>query len=133
LTMRWLNGALLVDPFGGRGPFERIALGEPQFAAEGKDAHGIALTPDDATILVSTQMTGELTFVDAKNLAVLGHIHVGDNPNWIGFSPRGRYAVVSNTDEDTAAIVDLGTRELLTRTHVGHQPKRLAVGRCPKS
>ncbi len=131
LTIRWLNGALVVDLLG-NGPRERIALGEPQFAPEGKDAHGIALTNDGRTVLITTQMTDELTFVDAKSLAVLDRVHVGRNPNWAGVTADGRYAVVSTTDDDSASIVELATRKVIAVAHVGHQPKRLAVGACPR-
>ncbi len=58
----------------GKGPRDRIALGEPKFASEGKDAHGIALTPDGRTLLITTQMTDELTFIDPRTLAVLGKL-----------------------------------------------------------
>jgi YVTN family beta-propeller protein len=130
LTVRWLNGALLVD-LAGRGPYERIALGEPKFAAQGKDAHGIALTPDAKTVLIMTQMTHQLTLVDRGSLKVLGRVHVGKNPNWIGLTPDGKYAVVSTTDDDSASIVDLAARKVVAVAHVGHQPKRLIVGNCP--
>jgi len=88
LTIRWLNGALAVD-LQGKGPFDRVALGEPRFAAEGKDAHGIALTPDERTLLITTQMTDELTFIEPKSLAVLGRVTIGHNPNWIGVTADG--------------------------------------------
>jgi YVTN family beta-propeller protein len=129
LTVRWLNGALVVD-LSGRGPRERIALGETRFAPEGKDAHGLALTPDGEVVLLTTQITDELTFVDAKTLAIQGRVRVGRNPNWVEVTPDGRYAVVSTTDDDSASIVDVTTRQVTAVAKVGRQPKRLAVGRC---
>ena len=48
---------------GGRGPRERIARGAA-VAAEGKDAHGVALTPIGRTLLLTTQMTGEMMLID---------------------------------------------------------------------
>ena len=87
LTVRWLNGALLVD-LAGRGPRERIALGEPRFAAEGKDAHGVALTPDGRTLLLTTQMTGEMTLIDPATLAVRGRVPAEESE--LGRRHRGR-------------------------------------------
>jgi len=129
LTIRWLNGALAVD-LTGRGPTNRVALGEPTFAAEGKDAHGIALTTDGTELLITTQMTGELTFVDPANLTVQKRIAVGRNPNWVEVTADNRFAVVSNTDDDSVSIVDVRARTIVATAKVGHQPKRLAVGRC---
>ncbi|MBL8144606.1 MAG: hypothetical protein JNM38_26060 [Acidobacteria bacterium] len=130
LTVRWLNGALAVD-LGGKGPFDRVALGEPRFAPEGKDAHGIALTHDGKILLLITQMTDELTFVDPRTLKPSGVVAVGHNPNWIGITADDRYAVVSTTDDDSASIVDLSSRQVVRAVRVGRQPKRLAVGSCP--
>ncbi len=128
-TIRWLNGALLVD-LEGRGPSDRVALGEPLFAPEGKDAHGITLTPDDRILLLTTQMTDQLTFVDARTLDVLDQIHVGKNPNWVDVTPDGRTAAVSTTDDDSVSIVDISSRKVISTARVGRQPKRLVVGRC---
>lgn len=130
LTIRWLNGALLVD-LGGRGPRERIALGEPRFAPEGRDAHGVALTPDGRTLLLTTQMTGDLTLVNPVSLAVRGRVVVGRNPNWVGVTADGRHAIVSNTDDDSAVVVDIAAMKVVATSRVGRQPKRLVVGNCP--
>lgn len=130
LTVRWLNGVLAVD-LQGKGPRGRLALGEVGFAPEGKDAHGVALTPDGQLLLVTSQMTGQLTFADAATLAVVGQLEVGRNPNWVEVTPDGRFAVVSNTDDDTATVVDVAARSVRSTTRVGRQPKRLVVGACP--
>lgn len=131
LTVRWLNGALVVD-LSGKGPRDRIALGEVRFAKEGKDAHGIALAPDERTLLITTQMTDRLTFVDTTTLEVRGGVTVGRNPNWVEVTPDGRLAVVSNTDDDSLSIVDITERRVLGTVRVGKGPKRLAVGPCAK-
>jgi len=130
LTVRWLNGALAVD-LGGKGPFDRVALGEPRFAPEGKDAHGIALTPDQKLLVLTTQMTDEVTFIDPRTLKPSGKLRVGHNPNWIGITADGRYAVVSTTDDNSASIIDLASRTVVRAVGVGRQPKRLTVGSCP--
>jgi YVTN family beta-propeller protein len=129
LTIRWLNGALVVG-LDGAGPRDRVALGEPRFAAEGKDAHGIALTPAGDELLLTTQLTGQLTFIDPRSLAVRGEVHVGNDPNWVEVTSDGRFAVVSNTADDTVAIVDVAARRVKTTAPVGRKPKRLAVGAC---
>lgn len=129
LTIRWLNGALVVG-LDGAGPRDRIALGEPRFAAEGKDAHGIALTPAGDELLLTTQLTGQLTFIDAHSLAVRDEVHVGNDPNWVEVTSDGRFAVVSNTADNAVAIVDNSDRRVLSTVRVGRQPKRLVVGAC---
>lgn len=115
----------------GEGPWGRVALGEPRFAAEGKDAHGIALTPDGSELLITTQVTGTLTFVDPTTLERRAELSVGRDPNWVALTSDGRFAVVSNTGDNSVSIVDRHARHVATTTAVGRQPKRLAVGQCP--
>jgi YVTN family beta-propeller protein len=130
LTIRWLNGALVVD-LDGKGPRERVALGEPTFATEGKDAHGVAVTHDGKLLILTTQMTDDVTFIDAQSLAVLGRVKVGKNPNWVDITADDHFAAVSTTDDDSVSILDISARKVVAIAHVGHQPKRLVVGACP--
>ena len=125
-TIRWLNGALVIDPQEHE-VVDRIALGEPHFAAQGKDAHGLAITPDGRELWLTTQSTNDVTVFDAKNHRVLGRIQVGADPNWVEFSPDGKLAVVSNTASNSVSIVDVATRKVTSTVAVGASPKRLAV------
>ncbi|HEV2423431.1 MAG TPA: YncE family protein, partial [Terriglobia bacterium] len=52
-------------------------------------------------------------------------IHVGACPNWITFSPDGRYCAVSNSGSDDCSIIDARTRREVARVKVGKGPKRL--------
>lgn len=126
-TIRWLNGALVIDP-AGRKVVDRIALGEPKFAEEGKDAHGLAVTPDGKELWITTQTTDEVTVIDVATLKPIGRVKVGRDPNWVGFTPDGRLAVISNTGSGDATIVDVRGRNATGTVKVGAQPKRLAVG-----
>jgi YVTN family beta-propeller protein len=126
-TIRWLNGALVIDP-DRQAVVDRIALGEPAFAAEGKDAHGLAVTPDGSELWLTTQSTNDVTIFDAEELTILGRIYVGRNPNWVDFSPDGRLAIVSNTGSNDASIIDVADRKIVATVDVGPSPKRLDVG-----
>jgi len=125
-TIRWLNGALVIDPRK-QDVVDRIALGEPYFAAQGKDAHGLAITPDDRQLWLTTQTTNDVTVFDAKTHRVLGRVQVGTDPNWVQFTPDGRLAVVSNTGSNSASIIDVATRKVTATVPVGPSPKRLVV------
>lgn len=125
-TVRWLNGALVVDL--DRGAVTgRLALDASRFAAEGKDAHGIAVTPDGREIWLTTQTTGLVTVVGSDDLRVVAEIRVGSDPNWIELSPDGTVAVVSNTASNTLSILDVATRKEIRTVPVGPSPKRLTL------
>jgi YVTN family beta-propeller protein len=58
-------------------------------------------------------------------------IHIGKCPNWITFSPDGRYGAVSNSGSDDSSIIDTRTRRELARVKVGKSPKRLLALTVP--
>jgi YVTN family beta-propeller protein len=67
--------------------------------------------------------------VNAKKIT--GRVRTGEGPNWIVFTPDGKYACVSNTDTDDVSIIDAKTRREVIRLKVGKVPKRLAVANVP--
>jgi len=125
-TIRWLNGALVIDPRKEE-VVDRITLGERHFASQGMDAHGLAITPDDHELWLTTQTTNDVTVFDAETHRILGRIQVGVSPNWVAFTPDGKLAVVSNTGSNTASIIEVATRKVKATVPVGASPKRLAV------
>lgn len=127
LTMRWLNGALVID-FDRGEVVDRIALGEPEFAAEGADAHGLAITPNGQELWLSTQTTNDVTVLSLPDHQVIDRIDVGQNPNWLEFTPDGNLALVSNTGSGDVSIIDVDQRQVVRTVGVGPLPKRLAVG-----
>lgn len=126
-TIRWLNGVLVLDP-GEKKVVDRIALGEPVFATDGKDAHGVAVTPDGHELWLTTQTTDSVTAFDTADHRVLARIQVGRDPNWVAFTPDGRLAVISNTGSADVSVVDVARHEAVATVKVGPSPKRLAVG-----
>ncbi|HMB06955.1 MAG TPA: beta-propeller fold lactonase family protein, partial [Isosphaeraceae bacterium] len=126
-TIRWLNGALVLDPVKQQ-VVDRISLGEPTFASEGKDAHGIAVTPDGKQLWLSTQTTNNVTIFDTNDHQVIGRVSVGRDPNWIEFTPDGKFAFVSNTGSNDVTLIDVDRQKVVATVAVGASPKRLAVG-----
>lgn len=105
-----------------------MALGEPAFAAEGKDAHGVAITPDGKELWLTTQTTNTVSVISTKDHKVLATIGVGKNPNWVSITPDANIAVVSNTDSNDVSIINVKDRKVIHTVPVGKSPKRLAVG-----
>jgi YVTN family beta-propeller protein len=126
-TIRWLNGALVID-LEKKEVVDRVALGEPDFAVQGKDAHGLAITPDGRHLWLTTQTTHSATIIDTATLKVVDRIIVGKDPNWVGFTPDGHRAVISNTGSNDVSVIDVSSRKVVATVSVGLSPKRLAVG-----
>ena len=61
----------------------------------------------------------------------VGKVPTGAGPNWLAFTPDGKYLCVSNADSDDVSIIDVKTRHEVTKVKVGKVPKRIAVGTLP--
>ena len=93
--------------------------------------HGLALTRDGKELWVTSLLDNRIYIYDIATQAIVGHLPTGDGPNWVVFSPDGKYACVSNTDSDDVSILDVKQRREITRIKVGKTPKRLVVGIAP--
>lgn len=68
--------------------------------------HGLALTPDGKQLLVTSLADGGIYAYDLATRKTSPMIHVGKCPNWVAFSPDGKYCAVSNSDtKDRKSVV----------------------------
>ncbi|MGD0492978.1 MAG: hypothetical protein ABSC32_15675 [Steroidobacteraceae bacterium] len=88
-------------------------------------SHGLALTPEDKDLWVTSLADDRVYDYDAATMRVSATVHVGKCPSWIAASPDGRYIAVSNSSSDDASIIDRKSRQEIARLKVGHVPKRL--------
>lgn len=89
--------------------------------------HGLTLTPDGKELWAASVPTESVYVYDVQNGKVSPAIGVGKLPNWIAFSPDGRYGCITNTGSNDCSIVDRQTRKEVARIAVGRAPKRLAT------
>ena len=52
---------------------------------------------------------------------------VGQHPEWLTFTPDGRYVYVAAAGDDTVFVVDAATMKEVARVPVGRVPKRNAT------
>jgi YVTN family beta-propeller protein len=89
--------------------------------------HGLTLTPDGKELWAASLPTGNVYVYDVASGKVSPAIAVGQLPNWIAFSPDGRYGCITNTGSNDCSIVERGSRKEVARIKVGKAPKRLAA------
>jgi YVTN family beta-propeller protein len=65
---------------------------------------------------------------DVRTGKFTGRLATGNGPNWVVFSPDGKYGCVSSTDSDDVSIFDVKEGRAVARIKVGKVPKRLAIG-----
>lgn len=93
--------------------------------------HGLELSPDGRRLWVTSLADGLVYVYDTASRKLLGHVVVGKCPNWIAFSPDGKYCCISNSDTNDASIVDTVTLREVARVPVGKGPKRLLALNVP--
>ena len=98
-----------------------------QFESPDTYTHGLALSPDESEIWVTSLLDDCIYIYDLKAKKVVGRLNTGDGPNWVAFTPDGRLACVSNTDSDDISIFSVKERRELARVKVGKVPKRIVI------
>lgn len=99
------------------------------------NTHGLELRPGDRELWVTSfigngLMIYDLTGDSPKYVTTVG---VGDAPNWMTFSPDGRYAYSANAGSNSVSIVDCAKRVAIKEIKVGPVPKRLLEVHVPGS
>jgi YVTN family beta-propeller protein len=93
--------------------------------------HGLELSPDGKTLWVTSLADGGVYVYDVAAQKISKEIHTGACPNWITFTPDGRYVAVSNSASNTASIIDAHTHREVAVVKVGKGPKRLVAVNAP--
>ena len=93
--------------------------------------HGLALTPDGKELWVTSLADGGVYVYNLATKKTSPMIHVGKCPNWVAFSPDGKYCAVSNSDTNDCSIIDAHTHREVARVKVGKGPKRVLVVKAP--
>jgi YVTN family beta-propeller protein len=98
-----------------------------EFESPDTYTHGLALTPDENEVWVTSLLDDCIYIYDLKAKKITGRLNTGDGPNWVVFSPDGKYGCVSNADSDDVSIFSVKERREVARVKVGKVPKRLAI------
>ena len=91
------------------------------------NTHGLELRPGDRELWVTSFIGNGLMIFDITRAEpqYVKTVAVGDGPNWLAFSPDGKYAYSANAGADSITIVDCDKRSALKEIKVGPVPKRL--------
>src|SRR5262245_24027438 len=103
-----------------------------KFPVPNTPSHGLALTPDEKELWVTSCGTDTVYIYDTAGKKIVGKVSTGKGPTWLTFSPDGRYCCVSNVLSDDVSIIDAARRQEVARVKVGKMPKRLVVAGASK-
>ena len=83
---------------------------------------GVALSPDDSVLFVTTGRGRRLVRLDAASLAVTGSVEVGDRPWGVTLSQDGRFAYTANGPSNDVTVIDAAAMRVVARVRVGERP-----------
>ena len=97
---------------------------------EGSDpSHGMAVTPDQKTLVVCSRLNNALYTFSLPDLKVTGTVFLkGAGAAWLTLTPDGKVAYVAEPVTDTVAVVDIVAQKQIATIPVGYVPKRNATG-----
>jgi YVTN family beta-propeller protein len=99
------------------------------------NTHGLELRPGDRELWVTSFIGNGLMIFDitAQRPKYVLTVAVGDAPNWLTFSPDGKFAYSANAGANSISIVDCEKRTALKEIKVGAIPKRLLEVHPPRA
>ena len=99
-------------------------------------AHGVVGAPDGTRLYISDEARHTLDVIDTRTLSraktvpvagEVGRVFVGQHPEWLTFTPDGRYADVAAAGDNLTYVIDAKTLKEVARIPVGQVPKRIAT------
>ena len=98
---------------------------------QGSPAHGLAVTPDGATLCVLSKMNTRIYFYSLPALTLQGESKVGHHPDWVTLTPDGKRAYVANAGSNSVSVIDIAAHREITQIPVGQVPKRNSTAILP--
>ena len=94
------------------------------YGLQGAPAHGIKVSPDKKTIWSTSKINGHVYAYSLPDLEYLGGVRVGEVPDWLTFTPDGKYLYAANAHSNTVSVIDVEARKEVKVIPVGQVPKR---------
>lgn len=69
-------------------------------------------------------MFSQLYAYSLPDLKPIGSVHVGQHPEWLTFSPDGKFVYVAAAGDNAVSVVNTATLTEVARIPVGQVPKR---------
>ena len=91
---------------------------------QGSPSHGIGITPDGKTLWATSKWYGYVFAYSMPDLKLLGRVAVGEDPDWLTFTPDSKFLYVAAAASNVTTVIDVKTIKEVTRIPVGFVPKR---------
>ena len=124
-----LHGFAVVD-FAKRMEIDRVVQPDIPAAERNRDgiqgapAHGIKVSPDGTSIWSTSKINSHVYAYSLPDLEYLGGVKVGTVPDWLTFTPDGKYLYCANAHDNYVSVIDVENMREVKKIPVGQVPKR---------
>ncbi len=94
---------------------------------QGAPAHGLGIPADGKTLWSTSKVYGHAYVYSLPDLKPMGSVFVGQHPEWITYTPDGKFAYIGAAGENITAAVDVKTMKVVAKIPVGQVPKRVGT------
>jgi YVTN family beta-propeller protein len=94
---------------------------------QGAPTHGLTVSPDGTRLWSTGKVYGYAYVHSLPDLKEVGRVFVGQHPEWVTFTPDGRYVYVAAAGDNAVFVVDTATLTEVARVPGGNVPKRNAT------
>jgi YVTN family beta-propeller protein len=98
----------------------------------GDPSHGMAVTPDQKTLVVCSRLNTALYSYSLPDLKPIGAAELtGKGADWVTLTPDGKTAYIANVITNNVSAVDVKSMKEIAVIPVGYVPKRNTTGMLP--
>lgn len=94
---------------------------------QGAPAHGLGIPADGKTLWSTSKVYSHAYVYSLPDLKPMGSVFVGQHPEWITFTPDGKFAYIGAAGENMTVAVDVKTMKVVAKIPVGQVPKRVGT------
>jgi len=87
-------------------------------------AHGLGIPPGRQEVWSTSKVYGYAYIHSTIDYKEIGRVFVGQHPEWVTFTPDGRFAYIAAAGDNQTFVIDVATRKEVARIDVGQVPKR---------
>ena len=94
---------------------------------QGAPAHGLGVSPDGTTLWSTSKVYSHAYVYSLPDLKEIGRVFVGQHPEWVTFTPDGKYVYIGAAGDNETHAIDVATMKEVATISVGQVPKRVGT------
>jgi YVTN family beta-propeller protein len=94
---------------------------------QGAPTHGLGVSPDGKTLWSTSKVYSHAYVYSLPDLKEIGRVFVGQHPEWVTFTPDGKYVYIGAAGDNETLAIDVATMKAVAKISVGQVPKRVGT------